>query len=238
MLDLQKIKAVFFDVDDTLYDQMATFRKALERSGILIGDVPMEVFYKEMRYQSDVLWSDYQAGTLLLETMRIIRIQQAGAAYRIEISAGQAAQFQSCYEDEQSKLSPYPEAIPLIQKLRSQAITVGLITNGPVDHQRRKIEQLELHKWVPEQLIFISDALGFAKPDPRVFHHVNQVSASEPEACLYIGDSWRNDIAGAASVGWQSIWLNHRDRLPETGHQPAAVIRAFAELPILLSFDK
>jgi HAD superfamily hydrolase (TIGR01549 family) len=235
MLNLTKLKAVFFDVDDTLYDQMSIFKRALQRSSIDIGDVSIEMFFKQMRHHSDILWPVYKASEVTIEAMRIMRIKRAGEDYNITMTDDQALQFQVCYEDEQANLIPYPEVIPFMHKLRDHGLTIGLITNGPVIHQTRKIEQFKLHKMVPPELIFISDALGFAKPDLRVFHHVNQKSGFSPDQCCYIGDSWENDIAAPTEIGWQSIWINHRNRVPESKHQPAAVIRSFSELPALFS---
>ncbi len=233
MLDVSKIKAVFFDVDDTLYDQMETFRQAVQASAMPTEDLPTEVFFKQLRHHSDVLWSDYKSGALSLEKMRMLRIMNACNALNTSISEEQALHFQACYEEAQAELKMHPEAMPFIRTLLNRGITVGLLTNGPVDHQMKKLKQFQLPQLLPEHLIFISDALGIAKPDVNVFYHINKVSGVSAEACCYIGDSWENDIASSTEAGWQSIWINHRGRTPETDHRPAAVVQHFNEIPAL-----
>jgi HAD superfamily hydrolase (TIGR01549 family) len=237
MLDFTRIKAVFFDVDDTLYDQLDTFRRAVECWSVDIGDLSVEALFKQLRHHSDLLWSDYKSGALSLEVMRLLRIKQACEAHKLDITDEEAQHFQECYEEEQAKLEMHPEALPLIKGLIERGITVGILTNGPVAHQLKKIEQFKLREVIPDRLVYISDGLGIAKPDLKVFQHINQTAEVPPEHCCYIGDSWENDIASSTEAGWQSIWINHRGRTPETEHVPAAIIKHFNELIKLFKSD-
>ena len=63
---------------------------------------------------------------------------------------------------------------------------MGLITNGEGQHQRRKLEALNVFGLVDEQLIFISGEIGYAKPDGRLFEHVNKQTETVAENSYYI----------------------------------------------------
>ena len=89
---------------------------------------------------------------------------------------------------------------------------VGVITNGGVGSQTGKLKSLGLERWVPEQLVFISDAVGVMKPAPEIFRMAQKAAGGGP--CLFVGDSCTQDIAGAAACGWQTIWMNRRGETP------------------------
>jgi FMN phosphatase YigB (HAD superfamily) len=52
----------------------------------------------------------------------------------------------------------------------------------------------------------------------------------EPNELLFIGDTWSNDIVASSTAGWQPIWFNHRNRLPETNHKPLSMIKKLSSV--------
>ena len=56
----------------------------------------------------------------------------------------------------------------LMQNLKEK-VTLGIITNGPAQHQWDKVNALGVTEWIPVGHVFISGALGVAKPDKRIF---------------------------------------------------------------------
>ena len=89
----------------------------------------------------------------------------------------------------------------ILDYLKSRDVRISLITNGPYEHQLKKIRSLGLGKWIEEKDMIISSAVGISKPDERIFHMVC-------ESGLYVGDSYENDVIGAKKAGWDVIWLN------------------------------
>ncbi len=214
------IKAVYFDLDDTLYDQLDSFALALEAAGLSQQAAGKEVaqrLYSSLRRHSDRLWAQHVRGELTLAELRIARGVAAFADAGIALAKEQALLLQQCYEREQGRLRLRPEVLPLMAKLRERGMATGLITNGPVDHQMGKIKALGLHELIQPERIYISDGIGYAKPDQRVFHHVRQQEGLLPEELLYVGDAWHNDIAPSYRAGWTPIWLNAREHKPDDG---------------------
>lgn len=211
------IKAVFFDLDDTLYDQLQPFLMAIKTAGIggLFSDrVQKEDLYKRLRRHSDRLWERHVSGLMSLEELRIERTAAAFLDFGINISEQTALQLQQHYEREQKQIRLREGVEPLFEQLEACGIRIGLITNGPVEHQMIKIRALGLLNWMNEQAIYISDGIGIAKPDPEVFHHVRLQSCCELEQLVYVGDAWHNDIVPSYRAGWNSIWLNGRLQQP------------------------
>lgn len=51
----------------------------------------------------------------------------------------------------------------------SRKMTLGIITNGPSEHQRDKVRALGVERWIPMERIWISGDLGVGKPHKEIF---------------------------------------------------------------------
>lgn len=67
---------------------------------------------------------------------------------------------------------------------RERFAAVGVITNGSVGSQTGKLKSLGMERWVPAQLVFISDAVGVMKPAPEIFR-MAQKAAGGGRACSW-----------------------------------------------------
>ncbi len=238
-MDLQK-KAVFFDVDDTMYDHLHPTRDALRTVLGLSERFPYEEAYHRIRYYSDLLSAqggllEGKAGQGELNDMREGRFVLALQEFGVNITREQAVQVQKVYLDRQYRIEPFEGATSLMDALSSAGYLVGLITNGLEEHQMSKIKAMALENHVAPEHIFVSGTVGYAKPDPRIFAVVNERTGTLAEHCCYIGDSWRNDVAGATAANWRTIWFNHRNASPESDVLGAyETASSYADLKTLL----
>jgi putative hydrolase of the HAD superfamily len=126
----------------------------------------------------------------------------------------------------------FPEARAVLDALRSR-VKLGMITNGASDIQRAKIEGSGLAAYF--EAILVSGEEGFGKPKPEIFRlAIDRLGVDEASAVM-VGDSLARDVAGAASVGIKSVWVNRRgvagtDRFPA----PDAELRDLIGLPELV----
>ncbi|WP_237163374.1 HAD family hydrolase [Paenibacillus sp. BIHB 4019] len=229
------VKGIFFDVDDTLYDHLPPFTKAVQDVLQLGEAFPYEAAYRRMRHYSDVL-SEQMGGAGALEAgavtelMRTRRFQLALGEFDVALTNEQAAAIQAAYIGCQYDIIMFPGAKAMLERLVKAGYIVGLITNGAGAHQRRKIEAMDIDDLIPRGRQFISGEVGWDKPDPRIFKLVNERTGTLPENSIYIGDSWNNDVVGALQAGWTSIWFNHRQVQPLTEHAPAYIMSGYADL--------
>ncbi|WP_219835036.1 HAD family hydrolase [Paenibacillus sp. R14(2021)] len=238
----QNQQAIFFDVDDTLYDHLLPFRKAVEQvAGPLL---PLEGFpypaaYHRLRYHSDMLSLQLggagamEAGAAT-ERMRMRRFQLTMAEFGLALSDEQAEAMQAAYIGCQYDIELFSGARELLTRLAEAGWLIGLITNGAPSHQQLKIDAMKLDGIVAVERQFISGSHGWDKPDPRLFHYVNEQTGTRPADCIYVGDSWRNDVVGALEAGWRVIWFNHRRAEPESEHTPTHEAASYDELARLL----
>ncbi|MDQ0256775.1 putative hydrolase of the HAD superfamily [Evansella vedderi] len=220
-------RAFFFDLDDTLYDQLLPFKEAVLSSYKCKEGFPFEQIFKKSREYSDVLWTEYKLGKLSLEQLRVERLVRAFTFAGFPLTEGAAREIQEKYEERQHSIELFHGVKPFISELKERKFVIGIITNGPVKHQWRKITNLELKKEIDSQHIFVSDGVGIAKPDPKLFLHVNERLGIHPKDCYYLGDSWANDVVSSSKAGWNAIWYNYRNREPKSTLESYKVIRNY-----------
>ena len=220
-----------FDVDDTVYDQLIPFRNAFHQ---IIGEVSkdqIDRLYRLNRKRSDELFEQSETGALPKKEMQMMRIQYACEQEEMAINDEKALAFQKAYENEQQKITLYPEIEELMNRLSQSGHELALLTNGAVLHQQKKIDQLGLGKWIAEDQMFISGALGKMKPDVAAFKLVESALTQVNDRPIYIGDSFESDIVGGKRAGWTVIWLNARhNEHPKEGLQPDEIVTHPIEL--------
>jgi len=98
----------------------------------------------------------------------------------------------------------FPDAARTLSVLRTSGLKLGLITNGSLRMQSRKLQCLALAPMF--DTILISDAEGIAKPDPQIFHRALERLNVSPARSVFVGDHPELDVAGARAAGMQAIW--------------------------------
>jgi HAD superfamily hydrolase (TIGR01549 family) len=104
-----------------------------------------------------------------------------------------------------------PGAVDLVRRL-AQIGPVAVVTNGPPDIQRLKIEQTGVSAYL--SAVVISGELGRGKPDPGVFGHALAQIGAPARTTLMIGDSWERDVEGALASGLRAVWISHGRPVP------------------------
>ncbi|WP_152655448.1 HAD family hydrolase [Oceanobacillus sp. CFH 90083] len=223
---------IIFDMDDTLYDQAAPFRKTCKKMlHASLSDDELNTLYLISRKHSDALFDEQAAGNITTEEMHIRRIKDACAEMEIKISAEQALAFQNSYVQELGKIELFDEIIVLLEYLAANQKQLAVLTNGAEGHQAMKINQLKLNKWIPEEYLFISGMIGHAKPSEEVFRFIENELGLTKEKTVYVGDSFANDVVGAKQAGWHAVWVNHRQRQePEGKIKPDKTVNSAEEL--------
>ncbi|MCF1618843.1 HAD family hydrolase [Tetragenococcus koreensis] len=224
------MQAIFFDVDDTLYDQLRPFARAFEKH-FNFSNIPLETLYTTSRKLSDEVFQLVENGQMDMQEMHVYRIKHALAYFGKKISNKEAVKFQRDYQFFQEEITLLPDVIDALNFCSQNEVTMGIITNGPLAHQKRKIKQLGVRNWIPKENIIISSEVGLAKPDVRIFHLAESKIQSANDQVYYVGDSFQNDIIGARNAGWKAIWCNRRyHKKPLDTVKPDYVITGKTEL--------
>lgn len=213
------VETVLFDLDGTLLDRRATFRRHLElqigrHADLFDGAEPG-------RYMDELLALD-ENGTL----DRADFFHQAER--RFSLPPGASSELLADFEEHfPESCVPSPGMRETLEALSVAGIRLGLVTNGRVLIQSRKIERLGIRPLLG--CTVISEAVGFRKPDPRIFHAALEELGASPSASAYVGDNPEADVAGARASGLVAVWKRD-DFWPEPA-EADLVIDELAELP-------
>ena len=203
-----------FDVDDTLYEQIVPFKNAYK--SLFDMDIDTEKFYLLSRYYSDVKFEASRNGEMTMDEYHIYRIQEAAKDLGVCLSDEQALNMQKEYKKNQQKLQMSNITISILDLAKENNVKLGIITNGPSEHQWSKVKALGVEKWIDKENIIVSGDYGINKPDVRIYEIMQEKLQLPNDFLYYIGDSLENDIVGANNAGWKSIWINrYKRKLPE-----------------------
>ena len=205
------IKHIIFDLDDTLCD----YRKAKENARPHINEVlktfgiDIDGFWNRFNRVEPLLFRQFADRSLTRDEYRIRRfagVLQGSHPRFLEISS----ELNHIYMQETNqKTELFYDTIPLMKVLRAKDIEAVILTNGPSDGQRAKFKTLGLSRYI--QRIYISEEIGFAKPNRRAFEFVlRDLDAAVPDV-LMVGDSIENDIDGAEQAGIKAVLIDRGD---------------------------
>jgi putative hydrolase of the HAD superfamily len=137
---------------------------------------------------------------------------------------------------ERQAIKPLPDAIPTLTSLKKMGLKIGLITNcGPNLPQLWPDTAFASLVDVP----MFSSIVGLRKPDSRLYQHVCNQMAVQPEFCLYVGDGGVGELYGAAKVGMYAVLIrtlaNTRIYEPsERGKWQGTIISSLKEILSIL----
>jgi HAD hydrolase, family IA, variant 1 len=203
-----------FDVDDTLYEQIVPFEKAYKN--LFNMDIDMEKFYLLSRYYSDVKFEASRNGEMTMDEYHIYRIREAAKDLGVYLFDEEALNMQKEYKKNQQKLQMPDITISILELAKENNIKLGIITNGPSEHQWYKVKALGVERWINKDNIVVSGDYDINKPDVRIFEIMQEKLQLPNDSLYYVGDSLENDIVGANNAGWKAIWINrYKKKLPE-----------------------
>lgn len=202
------MKTIFFDLDDTLYFRRDAFFLAFTKFFNQEYEAVKALANDRCRIRGDEVFFQSQQGIISEKQMYIYRFQTGFSDAGISISESDALDFYFLYKKELYSMKLNPATISMLDFAKKHFSQLGVITNGQSSHQRSKIENLGLNKWIDQKLIIISGEQGCPKPDKKIFKIAEEKSGTAPENLIIIGDSYSNDILPARGLGWHTIWID------------------------------
>ena len=212
------------DADETILDFLRSSRESLDYAMQTLGLACGPDVFSLYKSVNDGVWKEYEQGKLTkkqLMQVRFVRFLE-----RLGLQAD-AEKLNAVYFEKLSHTGYLLDgAGDFLKELKARG-RVFLITNGTPAAQYGRLESLGLRGFFDG--IFISDEIGYAKPDRRFFAYVLEKSAVGKEECVVIGDSLSSDIAGAAGAGILSVWYNPSGKAA-AGIKPDFIAKSYEEI--------
>lgn len=179
------IKAVIFDLDDTLFPE-AAFQKSgrrfiasyLTRQGFPVSEKEIEMVYADHpRDCFDELIKIYQ---LPIEVKELVRL----------------------FREHSPDIQTYPGVMEVLEKLKGK-YQLGILTDYYHATQQHKIQALGIEHYFSH--IIYTDRMGTSKPDTAPFEEMKRRMHCGPREIMYVGDNEQKDFIGARHAGYYTV---------------------------------
>jgi 2-haloalkanoic acid dehalogenase type II len=205
------LRAVLFDLDDTLFDHERCAREALGAVHRSYDCFSSETFGEFERMHATFLEELHQrvlAGELDLDSARNERFRRLFEhAQAIGYSAEDAARV---YRERYVRARRAIDGAPALLAALSGRVRIAIVSNNLLAEQQEKMKQCGLDAFV--DALVVSEEVGVMKPDPVIFRVALQRVNVEPHEAVMVGDSWAADIEGARAAGIPPVWFNRGGR--------------------------
>ncbi len=209
------VRAIFFDMDDTLLDTSAgvetsweiACREASPQIGCEWGELRSAIISEMMNFWRDEAAAEHWRVKLVEAREHVIDLTLGARGW----DRGLTKLISDRYGIErETRLQLFSDAVETLETLRTHGYKLGLLTNGPADMQRGKVTRFALEQYF--DVVVIEGEFGRGKPHREVFEHALGRVGAAPEEAWHVGDNLYADIGGAKSAGLEATWI-HRDRL-------------------------
>lgn len=212
---MTSLKAVIFDLDDTLFDDTACMYAGLSAltQAYHIQNIDIKQLYQrhwEIISEIDPLLFSGQIDAQEARKRRYEKLlTELGVQQPDGLEATQI--YRKAYQAHWAVIEGGPE---LLKTLREYGLKIGVLTNYVREVQVEKLAHCGLTPLVDVMLCV--DEIPAAKPDPRSYQAICDKLKMTPAEAIMIGDNWENDVQGALSFGMRAIWLNrHSQTVPD-----------------------
>lgn len=213
----ERIRAVFFDVQGTLIDREASWRKAFAEA---LGEFAA-------RWEGDG-FSPEKAADRFAEVLRAGRGRACGhgakarPSRRLRLAAMKAALagspfdvtpsfLDNLYRRTKALVPACPAAAPgardVLARL-ARRYRLGIISNSGRDRIMRMLAEAGLDGFFGEKAVFVPAGRGRGKPGGRIFRGALAAFRVQPGQAVMVGDSWRNDVLGARRCGMHAVHVS------------------------------
>jgi len=192
------VEAVLFDLDDTLIRYRRSPGEVLQASFEAVGVAdlfPVEAYYDR--------FEEFAAKTESMAELRSECFAALAAERDHDPDLGRevAAAFDA--ERDQSNVELRPGVPETLTELAANH-RLGIVTNGARDAQRRKVDAVDLDRWM-ETTVVAGDEVP-PKPAVEPFERALDALDATPDTAVHVGDSLDSDVAGATAAGLRSVW--------------------------------
>ncbi len=232
------MRAVLFDVDDTLVDHQSAQRAGIEAQMARLGLPVDEQVHRRWKLLVDTTFARYLAGELSFVDQRR---ERARAMTGKALSDGDAdAWVAGTVRGFEAALRAFDDVAPALDRLTDSGLRLAAFSNVNGDFTRRKLGLVGLLDRF--EVVLGNDDVGAAKPSPEPFHAMCSALEVAAGEAVHVGDRWLPDVVGARAAGLSAVWLarpglDPAGRVPDPAHpaDPAVpVIVSLTDLPALL----
>ncbi len=208
------IKAVIFDIDNTMYDYdkaHQTGMRALIDYSTSALSISEEGFLQAFRRAQEMI-KERTGMDCAANHNRLLRFQCILELLGISAPSHAIRMYHAYWDSLIAVMSPEPGLKALLSALHNKRVPVGVGSDMTAYTQYRKLERLGILDQISQ--ITVSEETVVEKPDPRFFATCVEKMGCKASECVFIGDSLKKDALGASACGLHGVWYTppHKPR--------------------------
>ena len=219
---------LFFDADGTLFDFSLAEKKAFSLLSEQFSFPDTKAVLQFSLEANAQCWNEFEQGSITLAELKTKRFTDFAGLAGIVLDPKEAS---TIYEDHLSRQGIlFQDSIPLLEALSKRGYHLFLASNGISHVQRGRIAASSIGNYF--EGIFISEELGFQKPDTRFFEYMLERTnlTGRKEECIMIGDSLSSDIKGGIDSNIDTLWVNFTNKPSDLSLLPTYECRHLGDL--------
>ena len=202
---------LLIDLDDTLWDFRRNSKIAMQE---IYNDYELNQYYDSFESFYDVymaknhqLWEQYAKGEITKDFLSLERF-----LYPLRIVGNENVELAKKLGEDflyrtTMQTNLVDGAIEMLEYLKVKGHTLSIISNGFVEVQYTKLRRSGLLPYFTN--VFLSEEVGYQKPDIRFFQIVLEKLNVSPAECLVIGDNLQTDIQGAQNANIRAVFYQN-----------------------------
>lgn len=230
------IKVLLWDLDGTIIDSHKSVENSLLYCFKKLGieeqynmDLVKDYYDINVNY-----WKNLGIKYKTIDEVLKLRFIEFFNKYNIDKDPLEASNY---YEEEAGRtIYPFGNIFEILNDLKKYT-KMYATTNGKSYVQRNKLINCNIINVF--DAIFISENIGFNKPDTRYFEKVlDYIGDYKKNEILMIGDSLESDIAGSNNIGIKCCWFNQTNKIQDSNYKIDYIIKDHKELYDILEIKK
>lgn len=200
---------ILLDADNTLMDFNAAEQYALEATLQFYGFPYNEEIHRAYDKINAELWEQFNHGEIKKEYLLTERFRRFYKEMNWNSKEGYVRTNQRYLKNLSDCSILLDGALDFCREM-SRECELYIITNGVASSQRKRFSKSEIRPYIRD--IFISEEIGYQKPEQEFFSFVFQkIPSFKKEKAIIIGDTLSSDIEGANRAGVKSCWFNPKN---------------------------
>jgi putative hydrolase of the HAD superfamily len=197
------IKAVIFDLDNTLVDFMGMKRQAVSAAISSMIDAGLRLPPEEVQERIDAIYKERGIEFQSVFDQLLYDIFQK-VDYKI-LSAGVVAYRRA----REAALVPYPHVTMTLVRLVKRGLRLAVVSDAPGREAWLRLCYLNFHHLFDQVVTF--DDTGERKPSPKPFQRALELLGIGPHEAIMVGDWPERDMVGAAQLGMTTVFARYGD---------------------------
>ena len=223
------IKAVLMDIDNTLLDFNASAEMAMKMAFNIHGLKFADGYFSVFKRVNDGLWLKIEKKIITRAELHKIRfnliLRELGMEYDGE-------KIEKDFLESLNVCAVHIDGAQELLRYLSEKYILCSASNAPRVQQYKRLEYSGLIKYFRH--LFISEEIGYNKPDARFFDACfKKLPPIPPAETVIVGDSLTADIAGGKNYGMTTVWFD-REGGAAQGAAPDYTAASLAEIKDIL----